>query len=171
MVQLYDKDYVLKTKRQRDLLLALFIGVITAFVVGIVAIILIYANEPFNTDKKPLLMGLMLTFAVLCVCFTFLFYMLVYSRVNKYYLFMITTVFCPYKEFKTTVINVLFEPQDYNGIDFYRLLVLEWSEHQNDFVERTILVDAEKSLSGVKKGDIITVRVNANTLLAYKVGE
>ena len=55
------------------------------------------------------------------------------------------------------------------GVDFYRINVLEWVESEDDYVERTILVDNEVKNLDILAGDIVKVKTTSNMLIGYEI--
>lgn len=168
MNQLYTLNDVKKSNNQKATWLAIYIAVISIFVAGIVAILVIYANEPYGTEKKTPLMITLIVLAGVAVILSFLFFILVFGPIHRYNHYLKYTVFGKRKTSSVTVIDVFYQPNDFRGLDFYTLSVLEWSDVRKDFLERNILVDAEITSLDLAPDDIVTVETCANCLLAYQ---
>ena len=155
------------TKKKKTLLTIYFV-ILAIAVASITAIMLIYANEPYGTKlRMPLLIAIILI-TVIFTAYSFLFFTISYGRLKKYCYYLYYAVFGKKETAKVTLLNYNLSPRDNGGIDFYTINVLIWSDDKNDYVERTVYVDAEFLIEDVKINDIITITTNANYLVAYK---
>ncbi len=168
MRELYTNEcvelYAKKMKRYK--ISYIVVSVICALLIA--GIILWYALEPYGTKLRiPLLVSL-ICLIVLFITYSFIHFGYTYGSVKKYYEFLVFSVCGKRSLNKVTVLNVLYEPVDKNGFDCYRLEVLEWSSVTNDYVEHTIYIDCQVSVTDLAEGDIVSVYTNSNCLLAYK---
>ena len=167
MTELYTTAYYEKIKKQRKNLLNTFLVVLAVYVALIVAIMVIYANEPFGTSLQiPLLIALVV-FTVAFVVYAFIFFTISYGRIKKYEYYLYFSVFGKYEILKGTVIEINNFVKDVNGVDFNSFTVLVWSDIKNDYVERLIYVDCEFSVD-VNVNDVLDLKVNSSYLLGYK---
>lgn len=168
MRELYNNEYVntyskkLKNYKTSYLIIAIF------SILAIAGILVYYAFEPYGTSLRiPLLVALILII-VSFVTYSFVHFGYTYGVVKKYYEFLVYTVCGKRSVSKVTVLSVLYEPVDKNGFDCYRLVVLEWSSTTDDYVEHTIYIDSQVTVTDLKEGDIVSISTNSNYLLAYK---
>lgn len=168
MRELYTTEYVEKYARKKNNYKIFYIILSILFGLSIVGIMVYYALEPYGTNlRTPLLIALILL-TVSFITYTFIHFGYTYGTVNKYYNFLVFSACNKRIQSKVTILNVLYETVDKDGLDCYRLIVLEWSDVANDYVERTIYIDCQISVTDLKEGDIVTILSNSNFLLAYK---
>ena len=167
MKQLYFKKNVDVNDKQRKVLLALYFIVAIILLGGIVSCIVLFALEPYGTAKRIPLMVSMFVIAVVLVIFSFVYFSLVYKPVKKYVDFLKYTVFGKRNTVSLTVLDFYYQPQEYKGVNFYRILTLEWNDVRKDFVERILLVDAEIEINDLNKGDIVNCEIASSCLVAY----
>lgn len=168
MRELYTTEYVNKYIRKRSnyKISYVIISILTAiFVVGLMVY---YAFEPYGTNLRVPFLVLIIIVTILFIIYSFIHFGYTYGTVNKYYRYLVFSVCGKRTLSKVTVLNVLRDPVDKDGFDCYRIIILEWSDITNDYVERTLYVDYEISITDLSEGDIITVSTNSNYLLAYK---
>lgn len=168
MRELYSSEYVEKYVKLKKRQMVVYFILLATAVLLIGAIMLIYAMEPYQTKLRIPLMILMCLIAVSFITYTFLFFQFIHGKVVHYYNFLIYTVCTKRVVDKVTVLNVFHDTVDKNGVDCTRMVVLEWSDSQNDYVEHTIYVDNEVVVDDVSEGDIVTIATNSSYLLAYK---
>ena len=170
MNYLYSLEYLNKNEKQLKLLVLIYSIIISLFAIGIVTVIVIYANEPFGTTLRTPLIWILITLTAVATIFSFFYFSLILNPVKNYVKFLKYTVFGTRYKVDLTVLDVFYQPQNYRGLDFYRLLTLEWSDAKNDYVEHTVLVDANVVLEGVNKGDILTCELASSCLVGYSKG-
>ena len=72
--------------------------------------------------------------------------------------------------FTATVLSINYEQRSQDGVDFYSMDVLTWSDGHDDYIKRSILIDKEIKNLDVKEGEIITIVTSLNTLMGYQRG-
>lgn len=168
MRELYSSEYVqkyAKLKKRQEVSYWISLAVAVLLIAGI---IIFYSFEPYQTKLRIPLMILMFVIAVGFITYSFLFFQFIYGKVRSYYTFLIYSACSKRNVDKVTVLNVFGDIFDKNGVDCTRIVVLEWSDAQNDYVEHTLYVDNEVTVDDVCEGDILTVATNSSYLLAYK---
>ncbi len=168
MRELYTTEYVNKYAKKLKNYKKSYAIIATIVAILIVGIIIYYALEPYGTKLRTPLLIALISIIILFVTYSFLHFGYTYGSVKKYYNFLVCSACGKRTLSKVTVLNVFYEPVDKNGFDCYRIVVLEWSELSNDYVERTLYIDCQVSVTDLSEGDIVSVYTNANYLLAYK---
>ena len=167
MRELYQSDYINRYLKLKKRMLVTYF-VIMALSIGALAFILIYyATEPYQTSSRVPLMIAMFAVIVFFIVYSFIFFTITYGKVRSYCNFLLFSVCATRSTDKVTVLNVFNDIVDKNGGDCTRIEVLEWSDAENDFVERMIYVDNEVVVDDVFEGDILTIVTNSKYLLAY----
>ena len=167
MTELYSTSYYSKIKKHRQNLLKSYFVVLAVYIAIIVAIMIIYANEPFGTTLTLPLLVALIVFSVAFVSYSFIFFSISYGRLKKYEYFLYFSIFGKHEIIKGTVIEVNNCVKDVSGVDFNSFTALVWSDIKNDYVERLIYVDCEFNVD-VKEGDVLTLKLNSSYLLGYE---
>lgn len=172
MVQLYkESDYENALNLKKKLLLFYFIG-LSVFVVAAVVFFILYMSLPYAST--PEIIGLGNTYLVInciitgvAIVLSFIYLGIPYKRAKAY--FRLLDDFKVGQKVKNTgtFLQNDISITEINGVEFYSMIVLEWSEKTQTFMRRHVLVDKEKPLPELKNGDIINYVTHANVLLVY----
>ncbi len=169
MINFYDDNYINKIIRQKNNCLATYFIIAIVLVLIIIATIVLNSCLPYNYGHRPYLLTLLCVVTVALVVFSFIYLQIVYGKVAGYLNFL--GLLIQNKQFTSTVTVIRVNSQIISGkIDYCVLDVLEWSQAKEDYVERSVFIDAEFSNLDFKKDDIITITTSTNYLLAYKKG-
>ena len=153
------------------LLLFYFIG-LSVFVVAAVVLFILYMSLPYAST--PEIIGLGNTYLVInciitgvAIVLSFIYLGIPYKRAKAY--FRLLDDFKVGQKVKNTgtFLQNDISITEINGVEFYSMIVLEWSEKTQTFMRRHVLVDKEKPLPELKNGDIINYVTHANVLLVY----
>lgn len=169
MTNFYTQNYIDKTLRQKRRCLAVYLTVAIVLSLVIISTIVLNAIFPYNYGHRPILLAILITATVILVLFSFIYLQIVYGKVAAYLNFLGTLLQKISVTSTATVIRVNGQVNSLE-IDYYSIDVLEWSSVKQDYVERTIFIDAEFKNLGLEKNDIITVTTASNYMLAYKKG-
>ncbi len=167
MKELYSTEYVEKYTKLKKRMEIRYALILIISILAIVADILYYSFEPFETNLRVPLMIVLFALSIFIVAYSFIFFTLTYGRLRSYYHFLIFSVCGRRNVEKITVLGVFGDVVDKSGVDCTRIEILEWSDLADDYVEHVIYVDAEVDASDIVEGDILTVATCGNYLLAY----
>ena len=168
MRELYSKDYIQDIKHKRKIQSLIYIIVLAVAISIVVGIYLYFMTLPYGSKARTPLLIVLIVVIFLTITYSFLHFDILYGKLNRYYEYLTCNV-CGLRETKkVTVLNVFYQKQTKEKLDFYTIQVLDWSSVQNDFVERTIYIDCEIKVDDIFEGDIVTIVTNSNYLLAYK---
>ena len=167
MIYLYDKDYFCKIKKLRKKLLTIYFILLAVATVIVALLIFLNALEPANSIYTPIYRVSLTVLVAVFTLFSALYLQITYGRVNKYFE-KLNHVFYAKKQ-NSTVTFIRFNRTNFeqNGVSFYTMETLEWSEKKKDFVERNVCVDSEMEINDLKNGDILQIATVANILFAY----
>ncbi|MBO5851514.1 MAG: hypothetical protein J6R29_04195 [Clostridia bacterium] len=169
MINFYDENYINKIIRQKNKCLAIYLVVAIILFLIIVATIVLNSIFPYNFGHRPILLAILCVVTVVLVVFSFVYLQIVYGKVAGYLNFLGLLTQNLKRTATVTVIRV--NAQIVSGqIDYYSVDVLEWSDIDEDYVERSVFIDAEFANLDFKKDEIITIITASNHLLAYKKG-
>ncbi len=167
MTNFYTNEYLEKIKRQKNKLLTIYFIILAVCVLIEVVVIGFNAYLPYMHEYKTLLTIILYATGVLFTVFSFLYLQITYGKVSEYYKFVSQTMIKRKTTSSVTVIRIHYQTQT-NKIDYYTIDVLEWSNTENDYVERTVLVDCEFKDLDFKVDEILTITTSSNFLTAYK---
>lgn len=168
MTEFYSINYYQSIMKKKNDALKVYAFVSLIFVFMVVLLMILYANEPYGTSLRTPFLIVLIAITVIFVGYSFVFFVITYGRLKKYCFYLYYAVFGSKESAKVTILNYDLTPKDNGGIDFYTLNVLIWSDTDNNYVERTIYVDAEFTIEDIKINQILTVELNGNYLVAYQ---
>lgn len=170
MIEIYSQQDYYVAKKSRDKFLKIFFITLAILLAINITVLVIYTQQEFNTPyKAPMLAFNILTDAIYAVIYYILF-AIKYKRVASYLKLLKDIHFGIKEESSTnTVSGIDSSIKTKDGVDFISLVVLDWSKKKSEFFERHILLDVEKPIPELKKGDVIKHKTHANVLVAYEL--
>ncbi len=168
MELLYTSEYLNKIKGQKRLNLIVVLSLIAVMLIINAVLIIVFAGMPFGSGLKPYFI---LASSVSTVILTFIicmYYQIIYAPIKSYYLKILEILSGKRFNDTVTVLRVNDYPSDKLGVEFTSFDVLVWSDTQNDYVERTVLVDANFKLD-IVENQMVTMVTCGNILLSYEV--
>ena len=169
MINFYDENYISKLNRQKRSCLAVYFIVAIFLTLVIVSAIVLNSILPYNFGHRPILLSIVIVATIVLVIFSFIYLQICYRKVADYTNFVIDLSSRRSVTITATIIRV--NAQVVSGvIDYYSVDVLEWSNVENDYVERSVFVDAEINNLEFNKDEIVTFVTASNYLIAYKKG-
>lgn len=169
MMNFYEEDYLVKINRQKRRCLAVYFVVAVILTLIIVTAIVLNSIFPYNFGHRPILLSVVIVSTLLLVVFSFVYLQICYKKVAEYYNFIVSLISRKSTSINATIIRA--NAQVVSGvIDYYSVDVLEWSIVDNDYVERSVFIDAEMQNLDLNKGEIVTLVTVSNYLIAYKKG-
>ena len=169
MTEIYsraDQEAVLKQKRN---CLIFFFSVTAVFLAAVTAVFVYFLFEPYGSPKKPWLLALESTLTGLYAIFAYFYLAIKFSRVRRYAIMLgraldrkPTVSFATFMRFNGEV-NVK------DGVDFTSMTLVEWSEKEQEYMERYVLLDVEKPLPDFHVDDALTIKTYSNVLVGYEI--
>ena len=169
MINFYTDNYINKTVRQKNKCLAVYFLVAIFLFLIILACIILNAIFPYGYGHRTILLIIICVATVILVTFSFIYLQIIYGKVAGYLNFIGSLL--SRKSVVSTATVIRTNAQTVSGdIDYYSVDVLEWSNSKEDYVERSVFIDAEFANLNFEKGDILTIETASNYLIAYKKG-
>ena len=169
MIEVYSQqDYIL-AKKSRDAFLTVFFTLLTILLAVTITVFVIFVGQEYNTPYRAPMLAFNI---VTCSIFTIIYYVLFaikYKKVAAYLKLLQDIHFGNKEEGVNTVVRIDSSLKTKDGVDFISLVVLVWSEKKSEFYERHILLDVEKPIPELKKGDVVRYKTHANVLIAYEL--
>ena len=169
MTELYNDEYYLKINVRRIKYLFIYVLLLIFSVALETGLLIYYSTRPFGTPLETPLLIFILTYGGLFTAFSVVYLTIPYGRLKKYRDIVIDFLDNDRIISEATVISIDENLTVKYGVDFYRINLLEWSDTENDYFERSILVDNELKNLDVKIGDILKISTTANMLVAYEI--
>lgn len=169
MERLYNDEYYIKINKMRTKYLVIYILSLLVAITIETILLVYYSTRPFGTPLETPLLVIILVFGGLFTAFSVIYLTIPFGRVSKYRDILVDLLDNEKTYSDVTVINFDTTLTVKYGVDFYRLNVLEWSETEEDYIERSVLVDNEIKNLNVLVGDILKIETTSNVLTAFEI--
>ena len=169
MIEVYSEQDYYSAKKSRDKFLAIFFSTLAVLLVINITVFVIYTQQEYATPyKTPMLAFNIVTDVIYAIIFYVLF-AIKYKRLDSY-LKLLRNIFTGMKEERVNTVNRIDSSiKTKDGVDFVSLVVFDWNEKKSEFFERNILLDVEKPIPELKKGDVIKHKTHGNVLISYEL--
>lgn len=168
MTELYNDDYLLNNDKQKFHLRFLY-EIITAVVLAIiVTLFILYANTPYGGSVIGYRIAVIVVTFLFAV-FSFAYFIMVYNRVKRYVSNVNDYINCDKVKSSITFLSYDENVKTSYGLDYVSFDCLEWSEFENDYIVRNVLVDNEIEKPNFTKGQIIVIFTYSNVLCKYDI--
>ena len=169
MIEIYSKQDYYFAKKARNKFLTIFFVTLAILLAINITVFVIYTQQEYATPyRTPMLAFNILTDAIYAIIFYVLF-SIKYKRLADYLKLLVNLFTGIQEEGVNTVNRIDSSLKTKDGVDFVSLVVLDWNEKKNEFFERHILLDVEKPIPELKKGDVIKHKTHGNVLIAYEL--
>ncbi len=168
MTYFYDNNFLNNLKKKKNFHLAIIISIMAIMLVTNVILIVVFADKPFGSGLRTVYQTSTYVITVLLTFIAGLYYEIVYVPLKKYYFKVIESLMGKREIIDVTVLRVYNELLDKSAVKFKSFNVLEWSDIQNDYVEREIFFDANLELP-FKENQMVKILTSGNVLLGYEV--
>ena len=169
MTNFYTQNYIEKVTKQKKKSLVAYFIVAAILALIIIASIVVNSLLPYNYGHRPYLLTIVCTATVMLVIYSFLYLQICYGRVAAYLNFL-NSLFQRKKITSTATIIRVNGQVNSGNIDYYTIDILEWSNAEENYIERSLFVDAEFKDLDFKKDEIVTIETASNYLIAYEKG-
>ena len=169
MIEIYSEQDYYSAKKLRDKFFVIFFSTLAVLLAINITVLIIYTQQEYETPyRAPMLAFNVVTDVIYAIIFYILF-AIKYKRLSSYSK-LLRDIFTGIKEEGVnTVSKIDSSIKTKDGVDFISLVVLDWNEKKNEFFERYILLDVEKPISELKKGDVVKHKTHGNVLIAYEL--
>ena len=169
MIEIYSEQDYISAKKARDKFLTIFFTILAILFAINLTVFIIYTQQEYKTPyKTPMIAFNIVTDAI----FTIIYYVLFaikYKRLASYLKLLRDIHFGNKETNVNTVARIDSSLKTKDGVDFISLVVLVWSDKKNEFYERHILLDVEKPIPELKKGDSVRHVTHGNVLISYEL--
>ncbi len=168
MTNFYNAEYLKKLKSKKTVVLSVVLLIMLVMLLVNVILIINYSTLPYGVGLRPTYIAISCTVTVILVFISAFLFQIMYSPIKNYYNKIVDLLRGNKQSDLVTVLNVDEFKSNKLGIEYKSLTVLVWSDAQNDYIERTILYDANFDID-VKVNQMANVITCGNVILAYEV--
>ena len=161
---------LLKAKKQKTLLLIIFLITAAAFTAFLcVMFFVVYMGLPYGSDK--ILLVKIITYAVilLFVGFCFVYLGLPYKRAKKFCVFLTNLKTGLKEKSVATFLEADGELHEKDGVDCKSLVFIEWNKYKKDYFERRVLVFYEREFPVIPEKAEVEFITQGNFLISYEI--
>lgn len=170
MIKYFDHDEVIKAKKQKKTVLAIFFAVAAVYLASVVVFLVMVYNMPYGDDPTvPKLVEYSVTgvFAI----FSFVYLGIPLRRVNKYFKLTVNLDTGIKEESVASFLEYDETIHDKDGVDCKALVFLEWNKYKKDYFERKVLVFYEKEFPVIAEQAEVKFVTQGNFLIEYEIIE
>ena len=169
MTEIYSGADLQAAKKQKKKVHITFFSVTGVFIAVAAALFVYFLFEPYGSPKETPLLVTVCTLTGLYAVFAYLFLSIKFSRVRRYCIFLSRVLSRKSVYSEGTFMRTNEETVSKDGVDLKSMILVEWSEKEKDYMERKILLDAEKAVPKLRPGDLLGVNTYSNVLVSYEV--
>ena len=169
MTELYTEQNYIDNNTRRIKYLFIYFTLLAVVLIAEILLLIYFSTRPFGTPLETPLLIIILSIGGVFAAFSVVFFTIPYGRLSKY-----CNILCDFLDNERVTSEVTAIKYDENvtvkyGVDFYRLNVLEWNETEEEYVERSVLIDNEIKNLDIKEGDIVKIVTTSNMLIGYEL--
>lgn len=168
MTVVFNDDDLINAFKQKQRIWFTYVGVLVFFALVCVACILYYISLPYEDPMQPLPIWIACAASCVFVIFSYLFLGIKYHRARKYYR-IVSYLSVGLKQVNNSRFLRYEEPELKDGVDFYVLIMSEWSKKKSEYMDRKIYCDKEKPRPEFKSGDIVCYLTQGNVVVEYEI--
>ncbi len=168
MIQLYSDEDLWNTFRQRGRILAVFFGVILAYIAAFVGFMIYFTSLPYEDPNQTWVKWTIGAITVAFIFFCFPFMGIKFKRVNAYYR-MLKFISVGLKENSVAPFAGIEDWTTKDGVDVNVACFTVRGAKRGEEMIRHIYVDGEKDYPPFYEGDVVRFVSQGNLLLSYEI--
>ncbi len=168
MTSFYNTEYLNKLKNKKALFLGLILSIMLIMLLINAILIINYSTLPYGVGLRPTYIAISSIVTVILVFLSAFLFQIVYAPIRNYYNKILELLRGKKESNLVTVLSIEDFVSNKLGIEYKSVTVLVWSDIKNDYVETTILFDANFDIDA-KVNQMVSVITCGNILLAYEV--
>lgn len=162
-----DHDLVASYRQQRTIL-SVYIAVCCAYALLCIAFYLYFLSLPYQDPMQLLPKIVICAASCVFIIFTYIYMGIKYHRARKYYQ-LISYFSVGMKQVNLSYFSHYDKPEHKDGIDYYVLIMSEWSKKKSEYMDRKIYCVKEKELPQLQAGDQVRYVTQGNVIVEYEV--
>lgn len=169
MNKIYSPADLDAVKRQRTHCLIFFFAVTAVYLAVAITLFVFYVLEYVGSPRIPYFKAGVYVSTGLYVIFAYIYMSIRFSRVRRYAKLLRLILVRTPTSGTATFMRFNSDLSVKDGVDFKSMTLVEWSDKEKEYMERYILLDAEKPLPDFREGDEISFKTYANILTQYEI--
>ncbi len=169
MVTVYSDADFLAVYKQKKRIFGLFLGVTAVYLAFCIAWLLYYITLPYKAPEQDLPKACVYVGTALYVIFAFPYMAIKYSRVKRYYK-MLSYVSDGLKNEEKNYFYCFEKPTlQKDNIDVVFAVFETWNKKKQEWMDREVYCDIEKSLPPFESGDYVQYVTQSNFIIQYTI--
>ena len=168
MTVVFNDDDLINAFRQKQRLWYIYLAVLAVFVALCVACIVYYVSLPYEDPMQPVPIWITCVASCVFVIFSYIYLGIKFQRARKYYK-IISYLSVGMKQVNRSFFLRYEEPELKDSVDYYVLIMSEWSKKKSEYMDRKIYCDREKPRPEFKSGDEVCYLTQGNVVVEYEV--
>ena len=168
MTIVYDDKDLVSAYKQKKRIWYIYLAVAVVYVALCVTCLVLYIGTPFEAPEQNIYKWTVWVASCLFVIFSFVYLTSKYQRIRKYYK-LVSYLSVGLKSVNNSIFLRYESPEIKDSVDYYVLVVSEWSKKKSEYMDRKIYCDKEKPLPEFKCGDKLCYLTQGNVLIGYEV--
>lgn len=171
MTNYFNKSEYENAKKQKNLILWIYIGIAALFAAFAVLVMIYVAKLPYQSPKTGTVKWIVYPITGVFVIFSFLYMGIPFKRIKKRAAFCHNLVFGLKEESEAEFFEYDETLQDNGGVDCKSLVFLEWNKYKKDYFERKVLVFYEREFPIIPEKARVKFITQGNFLISYEIAE
>ncbi|HIZ03716.1 MAG TPA: hypothetical protein H9727_05465 [Candidatus Borkfalkia avistercoris] len=168
MTIVYDDRDLVSAYKQKKRLFYIYLIVAVVYLALCIGCLIYYVNTPFNSSQQTAPKWIVWVSSCLFVIFSYIFLAIKYQRSRKYYK-LISYLSVGLKAVNNSYFVRYDTPDLKDNVDYYVLIMSEWSKKKSEYLDRKIYCDKEKPCPQFKCGDKVRYLTQGNVIVGYEV--
>ena len=165
---IFNDDDLIKAFKQKQRIWYAYVGVLAFYILLCIANVVYYISLPYEDPLQPVPIWIVCVASCLFVIFSYIFLGIKFQRARKYYK-IISYLSVGMKQVNNSIFLRYEEPELKDSVDYYVLIMSEWSKKKSEYMDRKIYSDKEKPRPEFKSGDVVRYLTQGNVMVEYEV--
>lgn len=123
---------------------------------------------PYEDPMQPVPIWIVCVASCVFVIFSYIFLGIKFQRARKYYK-IVSYLSVGMKQVNNSTFLRYEEPELKDSVDYYVLIMSEWSKKKSEYMDRKIYCDKEKPRPEFASGDAVCYLTQGNVMVEYEV--
>ena len=168
MTVIFNDDDLVNAFRQKQRIWYIYVGVMVVFIALCAGCIAYYVSLPYEDPMQPVPIWIVCVASSVFVIFSYIFLGIKFQRARKYYK-IVSYLSVGMKQVNNSTFLRYEEPELKDSVDYYVLIMSEWSKKKSEYMDRKIYCDKEKPRPEFASGDAVCYLTQGNVMVEYEV--
>lgn len=169
MTDFFVESEFLKIKKQRKVVLAIYLIVLGVYALISTGLFLWYRTLPYNSNTIIHVKLIHYSITPIMIIFSIIYLGIVFRRVNKFYHVGYNLLNAKKDTWVGKFIRYDEAVQQKDGVDYKALIFEEWNKYKNEFYNRKVLVFYEWDFPEIPKDANVRYTTQNNVLVSYEI--